>query len=63
MFWNYLSCFIVFIIGIVNIAIPKETAKITWAVRRGVDDKGKKVMENAMRFLGILIVIICYFWF
>lgn len=63
MFWDYFSCFIVFIIGIINIVWPNETAKITWAVRRGVDDKGKKEMANAMRFIGVIIVVVCFFWF
>jgi len=62
MFWDYVTFTIILVIGLVNVIWPQHTAEITWAVRRGIDDEGRREMEHAMRFIGIVIVIGCGIW-
>ena len=52
----------ILIIGLVNIIWPDDTVEITWAVRHGVDDEGRKELENMMRWFGIIIVLGCGIW-
>jgi hypothetical protein len=62
MFWSYVVWSICLIIGLVNIIFPHETVEITWAVRHGIDDEGRKSLEKGMRLLGVFIVVCCMVW-
>jgi hypothetical protein len=62
MFWDYVAFAIILVIGLVNIIWPHVTAELTWVVRHGIDDEGRKTQEHAMRFAGFMIVLLCGIW-
>jgi len=53
---------VILIIGIVNVIWPDEIAEFTWAVRHGIDDEGRKTLENTLRILGIFVILCCGVW-
>ncbi|MDY0346208.1 MAG: hypothetical protein RBQ70_00945 [Acholeplasma sp.] len=59
---EWMTFSVLLIIGLINVIWPDETAEFTWAVRHGIDDEGRKTMENTMRILGIFIVLCCGIW-
>lgn len=62
MFWDYVTFVIVLVIGLINIIWPHITVEITYAVRHGIDDEGRRDLEITMRFLGFVIVLGCILW-
>ena len=45
---EWMTFSVLLIIGLVNVIWPDETAKFTWAVRQGIDDEGRKTLENTL---------------
>lgn len=62
MFWTYVTVGLILIFGLVNIIWPHKTAEFTWAVRHDIDDEGRKSMEHAMRFMGIIFALGSLIW-
>ena len=62
MFWDYFIFALVLLLGLVLIIWPDKMAEYTWVVRHGIDEEGRKVQKNGIRFLGIFIVFGCIIW-
>jgi len=54
--WLFFSFFLGF--GIFMTFWPQKAADYTWAVRHGIDDDGRRSIENGLRFVGIMFIFV-----
>lgn len=63
MFWMWFFAFLFLILGIINTIWPHKIVNITWAVRHGIDEKGKESLETSLRLSGFLFIILSFMFF
>ena len=58
MLGQWIIFFVCLVFGIFNTIWPQKAAEYTWIVRHGIDDDGRRSIENGLRFVGIMFIFI-----